>query len=88
MTRAPLGPWSSTTRADCGLGERQDRRRRHERGQTHEDTDTVETVVYLVDSESTLYPQQFETDHVASEVVQFPSTNRASTLSKSLATAA
>ena len=53
-----------------------------------EDTGTIETVVYLADSESTLHPQQFETDHVAGEVVQFPSTQRSATLSKSVATAA
>ena len=53
-----------------------------------EDTGTLETVVYLADSESTLHPQQFETDHVAGEVVQFPSTQRSATLSKSVATAA
>jgi len=53
-----------------------------------EDAGTVETVVYLADSESTLHAEQFETDRVTGEVVQFPPTKRSATLSKSVATAA
>ena len=53
-----------------------------------EETGTIETVVYLADSESTLYAEQFETDRITGEVVQFPPTDRSATLSKSVASAA
>src|SRR6056297_584600 len=53
-----------------------------------EETGTVETVVYLADSESTLHAEQFEADRVTGEVVQFPPTDRSATLSKSVASAA
>ena len=53
-----------------------------------EENGTVETVVYLSDSESTLHAEQFEADRVTGEVVQFPPTDRSATLSKSVASAA
>lgn len=53
-----------------------------------EENGTIETVVYLADSESTLYAEQFETDRITGEVVQFPPTDRSATLSKSVASAA
>ena len=53
-----------------------------------EETGTIGTVVYLADSESKIYAEQFETDRVVGEVVQFPPTDRSATLSKSVASAA
>lgn len=53
-----------------------------------EETGTVETVVYLDDTESTLHAEQFETDRITGELVQFPPTDRSATLSKSVAAAA
>jgi hypothetical protein len=53
-----------------------------------EENGTIETVVYLDDSESTLYAEQFEKDRIHGEVVQFPPTDRSATLSKSVAAAA